>query len=349
MAKTTILMFALRYCFIGLLALAGSVAAQVPLTNAGAPIQINLKPDKSTVMLGEPLFLAFEITNLSGDKLGLALGGDYRNQYGRPDSFTVTVKRSDGTELPYLRTLNMGGLSGWDAIEVGATYTIKLFLPHWATIDRVGVYRVNVKRMMSFANYEPARPAQRKYSFLADVDTEFTVVPYDEDRMGGIINSFGSIMLDVSDPRAVDSAEALRALNDKRVIPYFAEALRKFADPQDIPADAKTIIINRRAIAALGTYDDDRAIEALQGAVNSRTDDTRLAIANALSDNPHRSAIKLLLTMRDDEYGFVRLRVAQALKKVKTNEARAILHKLLNDEDEGVRRAARDSLNEINK
>lgn len=349
MAETTSLMLSLRYCLIYLLALAGSVAAQVPQTDNEVPIQINLKPDKNTIMLGEPLFLAFEVTNLSTEKLGLALGGDYRNQFGRPDSFRVSVKSSDGTEVPHLQVLvSMGGLSGWEPIQARATYTVKLFMLHWVTIDRVGTYRVNVRRMMNLANYEPTRSTQRKYSFLANVDTEFTVVPYDEERMGAIINSLGSIMLNFADPRAEESAQALRAINDERVISYFAEVVRKLNTSEVILGSTKSVL-NRKAIVGLGRFDDDAAIDALQAAMTSRNQDTRLCIAHVFTDSLHRSAKSLLLKMYDDKDQAVRLTVAYGLARVKTNEARAILHKLLNDEDEEVRQAAGGSLSQINK
>jgi HEAT repeat protein len=48
--------------------------------------------------------------------------------------------------------------------------------------------------------------------------------------------------------------------------------------------------------------------------------------------------------MQDDDYWFVRLRVAQRLEKVKTKESRAVLQKLLKDENEDVRKAAKESL-----
>jgi HEAT repeat protein len=154
----------------------------------------------------------------------------------------------------------------------------------------------------------------------------------------------GSIMLDVSDPRAGESAQALESIQDQRVISYFAEALRKLRDSEIDFVPLNEGRIRGTAIAALGTYDDDRAIEALKEAMNSRIDDTRLKVATAFGNSPHRSAIRLLLKMQDDKYWFVRLRVAQGLDKVKTKESLATLQKLLKDEDEHVRDAAKESL-----
>ena len=60
---------------------------------------------------------------------------------------------------------------------------------------------------------------------LAEVKTEFTIVPADENKMGSVITTLGSVMLDVSDTKAIDSAMALASIKDKRVLSYFAEAL----------------------------------------------------------------------------------------------------------------------------
>ena len=323
------------------------VTAQTAEANTPVPFQINLRPDKQTIMLGEPLFIAFEVTNLSGEKVCLSVGGDYRNRFGRPDRFRVSLKHEDGAEVPQLEVIGLGGLVGCESIESGATYTVRLFLSHWATIERTGSYHVNVKRQMDFSAYGDAAfsfSRKPKYSMLADVNAGFTVVPSDENKVGEVINSLGSIMLDISNPRAKESAMALASIQDKRVISYFAEALRKFGDVESELDWSGEGYVTSEAVAALGTYDDDRAIEALQSAMNSRNQDTRLHVATALGDDPHRDAIKLLLQMQDDSYWFVRLRVAQGLKKVNTQESFATLRKLLKDKKEEVRNAARESL-----
>ena len=202
---------------------------------------------------------------------------------------------------------------------------------------------------MGFSAYDGDNKKGPKYSMLADVNAEFVVVPSEQNRMGGVITSLGSIMLDSSDPRAADSARALAFIEDKRVISFFADALRRFGHVEFADGNFDEYNIASLSIAALGTYDDDRAIEALQAAMKSRSDDTREKVASAFVDSPHRSAIKLLLKMRSDNYWFVRLRVAQGLAKVKTKESRAVLHKLLKDEHEEVRKAAQESLNKINQ
>src|ERR1700754_1615869 len=334
----------LGYGVVGFL-LSSSVAAQVAATDKDVPIEVRLNPDKKTLMIGEPLFVAFEVTNLSGEKLCLDIRGDYPNKLGRPESFDVRVSRDDGVELPKIRATGLAGSFGCDPIEPGETYKVRFLLPHWVTIERPGSYLVKVRRDMDFSIYDGSVSREPKYSMFAEVEPQLTVVPADENKMGGVINAFGSIMLDASDSRALDSAMALASMEDKRVISYFAEALGRFGNSGFSVGRDKEFMISSRSITALARYDDDQAIAALRAAMKSTSDDIRLLVAKALSDCPHRSAITLLMKMQNDSYYFVRLRVAKGLENVETKEALATLQKLLKDESKDVREAAQESLN----
>ncbi len=322
-----------------------SVMAQVDAGASEVPVRITLRPDKETIMLGEPLFFSIDVMNLSGERLCLGVGGDYRNKFGRPESFKVSVTAEDGTAVPQPEAIGLGGFVGCASIESGDTYTVRLFLSHWATITRTGSYHINVKRDMGFSNYENFDVRKQKYSTKADVNATFTVVPADENKMGAIINSLGSVMLDASNPSAPESARALAWIEDKRVISYLAEAARKFSDYEfDLGPES---LISSTAIWVLGRYDDDRAIQALEAVMNSPSENTRLDVAGSFGESPHKSAIKLLLKMQDDSFWWVRKRVAQELNGVNTKESLAALHKFLKDESEDVRNAAKETLKSI--
>ena len=64
MIRPQSLVNAFRYCAVSLVLLLNSsgVPAQVEETNKDVPIQIRLKPDKKTIMLGEPLFFLLNLT-----------------------------------------------------------------------------------------------------------------------------------------------------------------------------------------------------------------------------------------------------------------------------------------------
>lgn len=338
----------LGYCAVSLFLLVttgSGVTAQVEATNQEAPVQIRLTPDKNTIMSGEPLFISFDVTNVSGEKLCLVVGNDFLNKLSRPQQFNVSV-RTDDRSYRSIEVPGGGGAVGCEPIEPGEVYSVRPFLPHWVDIEHLGSHRVTVTREMIFTSYPFSKFKRPKYSMLAEVNTEFTVVKRDEDKWGSVITALGSVMLDVSNPRAVESAMALASIHDKRVISYFAEALRQFGHFGFAMGHDTEYMITSRSITALATYDDDQAMDALRTGMKSTCDDVRLLVAKALGDSPHSSAIPLLMQMQDDNYYFVRIRVAEGLKTVwrTTRGARTTLKKLLNDENEDVRRAAQESL-----
>jgi HEAT repeat protein len=74
-------------------------------------------------------------------------------------------------------------------------------------------------------------------------------------------------------------------------------------------------------------------------------EETRFNVADALERSEHPKAVDLLLKMQRDSYWFVRLRVAQGLSKIKSEDSLIPLRRMLKDENEHVRKAAQDSLN----
>ena len=210
--------------------------------------------------------------------------------------------------MPQPKAEGFGGLSGCGPIPANGTYVVKLFLPHWATISEAGRYTVDVKRHMAFFDYKPKSATFPDPDFVlqADVSTTFTVVPYDENAMGTVINSLGTTMLDIDNPAAVESAQALANVHDKRAISYFAEAVRKFGN-YEFGFGKNEYPISQMAVASLAEFDDDSAIAALEAVMNSPSEDTRLNVASAFENSPHRSALGLLLKMQNDSYWFVRL------------------------------------------
>ncbi|HST53310.1 MAG TPA: HEAT repeat domain-containing protein [Pyrinomonadaceae bacterium] len=313
--------------------------AQTAVTDDGYQIEVTLSPDKDTIMLGEPSFISFEIRNFSSVDLCVTEGGDYRNNIGRPDSYKVTVTGEGGKPVPQPEvTIWMGGFIGCSRIPANGIHVTKLFLPHWATFESAGSYTVNVKKSLRVESYAPKSP---RSVVKADVTAHIKIIPYDDSEMGKIIDSLGSAMLDIDDPESSRSAQALAYINDRRAIKYFAQALEKFGKAQD---GTDVYFTSRQAAAALSKFNDDSAVAALEAAMGSPNEETRLDVASALESSEHPKALSLLLKMRGDGYWFVRLRVAQGLKRLDSSESIAVLSKMLRDENKDVREAAETSL-----
>jgi hypothetical protein len=116
-----------------------------------ATIEVSLLPEKSVIMLGEPIHRSFIVRNLSGTDLGFREGGDYRNRLGRPENYAVRAVRSDGKQVPKPEIkFHMGGLVGGVKVPAGGIATRHLFLPHWAPFEETGIYTITCKRTLHF-------------------------------------------------------------------------------------------------------------------------------------------------------------------------------------------------------
>jgi len=295
------------------------VAAQTATTSEGHKIEIILKPENKAIMLGEPSFLLFEVKNYSARDLCVWEGGDYRNRLGRPNSFKVTVTRGDGKVVPQPEAFGSDGL-GVNCVRIRAngSHVLELFLPHWASFETTGSYMVNVKKRLAIQIYsiwEQHRSMESASYIQADIGTSIKVVPKDENKLEEIIDYLGNSVLNLNNSEATDSAQALAYIDDKRVIKYFAQAVEKFNEFRFIDfGNRDKYRISLQAIYALSKFNDDSALAALEAVMNSPSEDTRENVGIVLGRMRHPKARSLLLIM-------------------------------LKDENEGVRKAAQESLN----
>lgn len=316
-------------------------------THDGHDFSVSVKAKKPTIMLGETTFLSFEVKNLSDTDLAFGDGGDYRNNIGRPESYRVTVVRDDGKSVPQPKvTMSMGGLYGLQRVPINGSYVRKLFVPHWATFEEPGTYIVTVTRTLGIAGKEPSLKgsmAGETPSITTRASTSLTVTKTDNDRLGDVIRETGTRMLKESAAR--DSLQLLEFIKDPRTIEYWIKAVRVYS--QDPTADGFHRFAQTPRV--LASYDTPEAWAELRSAMKSKSEGVRLDVADALSSSSNEQSLPLLLSMQDDPYWFVRLRVGQRLDKEKNDAATEVLLKLLNDQNQEVWESAERALNARNK
>lgn len=324
--------------------LAGTVFSADRTNQISDAIKIILLPDKQEIMVGEPIYLSFQVQNQSARDLQTIQGGDYRNQLGRPESYAITVSDKQGKRCPVVDAgPTKGGMIGPQKIPANGTWTRRLFLPNWVNLNDPGEYIVTCKTILKIRTKGSGQWDFRETTTNLDVEVEtpLHVVARDEQRMGELIKQLGEQMFSKN---ASDSEEACRSLawiEDERVIPFFNQAM-----------DTRSYDLKITALRALAKFKNDEALVGLRKGMGTRSCDLgtmpadhpsdqpacniRAAAAHALARSPHPDARSLLLSMRDDPCFGVRLGVLHTLGKMDTPESLDMIRKMTEDSDKRI-------------
>lgn len=318
------------YLFCSLCLLFGllSVAkAEVFTTSDGYRFEVNLIPDKAEIMLGEPIFLSFEIRNLSNVDLSFPEGGDYRNRLGRPESYKIKSTRIDGKEVPVPQIdMHFGGLIGERKVKKnGGIQVIRLFLPLWSPFAETGEYNIVCEKSLSLGNDED-KPKNLRFSFKnatsVTVKTKLKVVKKNQSKFGEIIKYWGEeIFNTTANNRGYEAVRALEYIDDQRVVAPLIKAVRS----------EKEFSVRDSAIRLLGKFNHARAFEAIISQMNHPVNSIRSSVVTALSTIQNPKAFEFILKLRNDEDKWVRLSVMQALGRKKTSQSIEIIKEMLKE------------------
>lgn len=255
-------------------------------------------------------------------------GGDYRNQLGRPESYSITAVREDGKVVANPDAgQSMGGERGPQKIPARDSFVRKLFLPNWARFEEPGQYTITCKRTLNISQYTPGRWDENEKTFDVDVEvsTKIKVTLPDKNKMGEVIVTLGNAMFGDDYDNSERAARALAYVNDERAIEYLIKAI-----------DTSRYGLKFTAIGALSKFNNDLVLQGLKKAMTTKAGDigntTTDAVASTLADNirnaaacalaksKHPEAISLLLSMcKDKNYG-VRITVLHALGRMDSAE-----------------------------
>lgn len=243
---------------------------------------------------------------------------------------------------------------GAQTIPAHGEFAFALFLPHWATFSRPGRYRITAKRTLGLftGNKDVFRNSRELTPVPAQASVNLQVLPPDASKMGALINGWQKAALSPTHPFGYydDDAEKLRAVNDRRVVPFLIRSVLESAQ--------RPHSLNTPDLFALAKFNDERAFATLQklarstgpkpapnaiedGLTYQSADDIRSAAARAIAQSPHPRAMEFLLSMRHDPYYAVRQTVVQNLDKLPIQRARAVWREMLRDSNAEVRSEAK--------
>lgn len=308
-------------------------------TSDGMGISVRLSAEKAQIMIGEPIYLIYEAKPIDDEIFSTPVGGDYRNKYGRPDSYTVKATRSDGLIAKHENVIGFGGLSGSQLVTSDKPLTTRLFLPHWVEFEKPGKYFITVSKSLSVKRHSAVKGVDNPSKNIStSVGIELEVLAKDSSLISKLIDDWGIILLDKLHPKNKDATLMLDNFKDAQTKKYFIRALESFTpDETDFFS-----FEGKQLIHALAYFDDDIVMDAFADKIASKNGDIRYAIAASLTRSSHPRSFSILIALQDDENNSVRLRVAQKFSKIKTEEVMSLMEKYLNDKYLYVRQIAQE-------
>jgi hypothetical protein len=299
----------------------------------GATLEVELVVDRPSIMVSEPIYVRALVHNRSDTPVVMQASWMGRNGLGRPENYTITAIDSGGGAVPSPEAGPQMGGQSWEAeLTRDKGFETKLFLPSWAPFTAAGTYE------LVFETTLPVRAADGTDFTQLPVSARaaLTVIADDEAKLGAVIEA-AAARASARDGDHED-LRVLGTIRDPRVIPHLAALM---ASDQYTKRFQSAVV--------LGTWNDDRALAALKGAMNTQAADfdpagytteelraqsaeqLRLVVAQALSESPHPGAQALLLTMNADPYYGVRLTVVHELSTMDPARARPLLQAFTKD------------------
>jgi len=336
------------------LILLGATLAGAPATEpvgkefkvGSAELNVSLLPDKPEIMVGEPVYLSFQVKNRSDQDLQSIQFGYPRSEMNKSICYDLTVRDVNGKALRLVDGgWDFGGPIGPWKIPAKGTWVRRLFLPEWVKVTAASDYTIACKTTLKVSPYTPGRWDDKEKTTDLDVEVQakLRVVPQDHQKMGVLIDRLGSALFAKNGIVSEEASRSLSYIEDDRVIPFFNKAM-----------ETKDYELKFAASNALAKFNSDAALAGLKKGMTTQAADfdfgagpapalasnIRIGAAQALSRSPHPDAKRLLLSFWEDPDKGVRQEVVQALGKMNSPESLEMLTKMSHDPDKIAREEA---------
>lgn len=280
-------------------------------------------PDAQKIILGEPLFLTFVISNRE-DRA-------FQFSHVRNEIFSITATNAIG--LP-VKNIFLGfegnGFVSKVTLPPHATHRMRLFLNERCQFEQPGDYRVTCQCYFS-------HDLSTSNALTQAITTTFTlrVNPSTPERITELIETWGRSVLTNGPPE--EAVKALSEFNDARTIPYLSVLATNRSH------------ISYLAVNALSRYtQESAAIEALTLALKTAEDYVAETAGRALRNSKHADhAARTILPGLTNSEARIRIQTARAIGWTGSELAFTPLCTLLADSSNVVRYAAAQALGQL--
>lgn len=290
-----------------------TTSTSTPLSAFGCEVRASLVPDRATIVVGEPVYLTVRLSTSCAQSLAVLDGGDYRNRFGRADSFELRITDARGKPLPVIDAgPSFGGLTGPRTLAVGTDFEKRLLLAHWVSLDAPGRYQIQVRKPLWIGQTMTPDEGDKITLPLA-VTSTLEVRAASPAALGEVIDRLALGLASSTDRAPEESLAALSTMHDTRIVTHFVRLV-----------NGPRMTLRPGGIMGLSPYETDEALAGLVTALDA--EGMRLIAAQSLASSVHPKAWDRLWTLRTDPDANVRLTVLHALA---TREGPDVLAKIV--------------------
>jgi hypothetical protein len=315
-------------------------------------------PDASRVIVGEPLFLTFVVSNRA----------EMPFQFCRVNteifSFTATNTSGKSARNPFLHMMDGNGFVSSVKVDSGKPFVCRLFLNGWCEFDEPGDYTVTCRCKLGGCFTQTNSFGALEQPIVTVF--KLTVLPSNPKRIAEIINEWATV-IETNGPLG-EAAQALAEFNDPRIIPPLAALVEKDANnyvavnalarfTNAAAADALAVVLKsgedyeagvaRTAITK--SHQADRIARSFLPGLTSAEANVRIQNARAMGWAGSEVGFAPLCALLKDETNTVRYAAAEAIGRLGDVRSFAVLTNLLNDSDFHLRLAAVKGLIALNR
>lgn len=302
-----------------------------------------LTPDKAEFMLDEPMRLTMAVTNTSSGPIAFQPVKDENVCFNVKDEQGKTIGRRHGGMAACCFIFD-GKAPSVVTIGTGRTFKIPILFSRFHAFAAPDKYQVEIE--ISGLLDGNGRELLDHYTAACAL----TVLPNDEKKLCSLIDSIGGATLKTFSKSSPD-AEALAVLRHERAVPWLVKLLQ-----------TREYWKRDMALMALRKFKTDEAFDALKRALETRAGDIdkhptitdegaaielRKSAAYALVECPYPNARSFILSQNKNPHYEIRLAALRAAFLTRDESSLAILNAASKDENENVRNAARNHLEEM--
>lgn len=343
--------------------------------NYADKVSTHIEFAKDTLLLGEPSFFYYVLTNNSKKSIFIEEGGDYRS--GRKVSFNVFIISSENDTLTRQGNLGAwGGFIKFHKIKPKESRKFKLFLPMWGDIEEANNYTISVSKNFKISPFDPF--PTKGYSKVEVVPKESTKKLYvveNYEKLGVFIENL------INEIREEDHLSAVRweakgrdknkrsiaykvrplqrvvlKLTDDRIVPFLIESYN-FYDPK---------IFSYSAFDQLLKFSDNNDVLQILKDATLVPDDTGCELPDddlstiwscekrrrealiGIMQSKNKTAMEFLLSKKYSDYPDERYLILDKAKYFLTKEERSrIYNAFKNDLHEIIAKKAKEEVAEL--